>query len=234
MWTFIKSIARAYRKWLLQEAKSEIRSSQELQWITHNIPVPIPSTVVSLQPSTINWIVNDIIINQRSRILELGAGTSTQIIAQCLSQISNDKVDRRLLSIEENAEWASHVSKVISSNGNQKHASVSHVPRANGPGGFWYDETALNAVLADFKPDLLIIDGPAIKREKRTADRSRVFHFFRDRMAESYTIFIDDTIRKAERQLTKDWAEYVGIKPFFYNSYLGFIKKGDGFNSKPN
>lgn len=234
MLTSVKSRARAFRKWLLQEAKSEIRSAQELQWLTKNISVPIPSTIVSLQSSTINWIINDIIINQRTRILELGAGTSTQIIAQCLSQIAEEGLDRQLVSIEENQDWTRHVNSVITKDGNKQYATVHHVPRAEGPGGFWYDEQILESLINDYRPDVLIIDGPAIKRVARNADRSRVFHFFRDRMADNYVIFIDDTIRKAERQLTKDWAAYCGTKPFFYNAYLGFIKKGDGFNSKPN
>ena len=234
MLTFFREKARGLRKWLLQEAKSEIRSAQDLSWITRNISTPIPSTVVSLQPVTINWIINDIIINRRVRILELGAGASTQIIAQCLTQVSDDGVDRRLISVEENRGWVDHVSRVIELDGNQARTSVHYTPRADGPGGFWYNESELNRTLKGFKPDLLIIDGPAIKRIKQTADRSRVFHFFRDRMADDYAIFIDDTVRKAERKLTEEWAKYAGVKPQYYNAYLGFIKKGEGFNSMLN
>ena len=207
-----------------------------MEWVTRSLKTPIPSTVVSLQPTTINWIVNDIVINRRRAILELGAGTSTQIVAQCLRQLRvNDGLARTFVSVEENADWVAHLQRIIAADGNTDFVRLEHVPRAQGPGGFWYDEQRLNAVLGELRPDVLVIDGPAIKRVKQTADRSRVYAFFRDRMAPGgYIIFVDDTIRAAERQLAEEWGRYAGVRPIYWNAYLGVISVGPGFTSMPN
>ena len=231
----LKASGRAFRSWITGEAKSEIRAFQQLQWVSRHIKVPIPSTFYSLQPTTVNWILNEVMINGRTQILELGAGASTQTIAQALTLLSGDGIERRLLSIEEHAGWASHVSGVVSRDGNQLVGDVRHVPRREGPGGFWYDEDKLNEVLQGMQPDLIIVDGPSVKNEAMATDRHQVFRFFKDRMnPEGYAVFVDDTSRTAEKRLIEDWAAYMNVEPTYMNAYLGVAIQGPGFYSRPN
>ena len=226
---------RTYRSWLTGEVKSEVRAYQHLEWVTRHLSIPIPSTTYSLQPVTTHWVLNEIMINNRTKILELGAGTSTQIFAQAFRLLAENGPERQLYSIEENEYWTSHVNKTIAGDGNSAYAQVHYVPRKEGPGGYWYDEEALSRVLKDFKPDVIVVDGPSIKRVNKATDRARVFHYFRDRMNPTgYTIFIDDTTRPAERKLVQDWAAYMGAEATYMNAYLGVATKGEGFNSRPN
>jgi len=230
---YFKRLARTFRKWLLREAKSEIRSYQQLQWVMDHLKVPIPSTSYSLQPSTINWIVNEIMINDRRCIVELGSGTSTQIVAQALALIDQEKPKRTFISVDENADWVKYVSTSIEQDGNLPYVDVTHVPRIIGPGGFWYDEEMLSKKIAQLKPDLIIVDGPSVGSVEQQADRSRVHQFFKGKIADNFAIFIDDTNRKEERVLANAWAKQEGAKVVFLNAYIGFITKGKRYSSMP-
>ncbi len=230
---FIRNKARTFRKWLLKEAKSEIRSYQQLQWVTRHLKFPVPSTSYSLQPSTINWIVNEIMINDRRNIIELGSGTSTQIIAQALALIDPNGPQRKFISIDESKDWVQYVENAIQNDGNEEYVEIIHAPRTKGSGRFWYDEAILNEALAGIKPDLIIVDGPSVNGVQQAADRTHVHHFFKGRIADSFAIFIDDTNRKAERALANSWAEQEQLKVVFWNAYLGIITKGKRHSSQP-
>lgn len=231
---FLQTKARTFRKWLLKEAKSEIRSYQQLQWITKHLDIPIPSTGYSLQPSTINYIVNEIMINNRQTIIEFGSGTSTQIIAQCLSLIDPDAPTRTFISVDESEEWIKYVSNTITKDGNIDYVTLAHLPRSVGKLGNWYDEHKLSALLKGVTPDLLVIDGPSVKDVKESADRMAVMKFFKEKLPDSFVIFVDDTTRKDERALAKAWAKEEQAHLIFWNAYLGVIRKGGGYTSKPN
>jgi hypothetical protein len=231
---FLQTQARNFRKWLLKEAKSEIRSFQQLQWITRHLAIPIPSTGYSLQPSTINYIVNEIMINNRKTIVEFGSGTSTQIIAQCLALIDPQGTERTFISIDENEAWVDYVKKTISTDDNIAHVKLIHLPRVKGRLGNWYDEEKLTSVLENITPDVIVVDGPSVKNVKETADRMAVMKFFKEKMPESFTIFVDDTVRRDERALAKAWSKQENAHLIFWNAYLGVIKKGGGYTSKPN
>lgn len=228
---YLSTIARRFRHWLLKEAKLEIRSAQQLSWISSRLKSPLPTTSMSLQSFTVNWVVNEILINKPKFIVELGAGTSTQILAQLFTLAPQE--GREMISIEENEEWVNYVSQKIKEDGNYDQLEVRHVDRKNGPGGYWYNEELLDQILAGRQIDLLIVDGPSVLSAQQKADRARCFHYFKDKMSANSILFIDDANRKPEYTVLQEWAKYANVPPIAHNGYVGVIRNGKGFISKP-
>ena len=162
----------------------------------------LPWTSSSMTPQSIVYILNEIIINKRRRVMELGMGLSTVFIARLMQEIE----DIQLLSVDHDKDWIDTCSFQLASKclDTDRHIII-HAPLAEQKDARletfnYYDLEALSIGKA-FKPDLVIIDGPPAWREDISDARIPAYETLSPLVNSSTTVFIDDYQRKGESKL---------------------------------
>lgn len=167
----------------------------------------IPWTASAMTPQSIVYILNEIIINQRRRILELGMGISTLFSAKLMQEIP----DLQLISVDHDQGWIDICSSQLQSKGLNTdrhqivHASLKEIEQPISELSehnkiAYYDRDALS-IGQTFKPDLVIIDGPPAWREDISEARVPAYDLLLPILSEDTTLFIDDYQRKGESKL---------------------------------
>src|SRR5690606_2514229 len=131
-----------------------------------NEPHYIPFTTWTISPSTIQHVLNDIEINQRKSIVELGTGASTFFIAKLL-KIKGFKAT--FFSIESDELWAKNIENQIKRMQLEKYVTIIFAPIVKvskeisyKDQSYWYDTDILDTRLADVNAiDLVLVDGPS-------------------------------------------------------------------------
>ena len=121
----------------------------------------------AMRPAGLVAVCNDIVLNDRRRIVELGSGISTVLFARLLAQVSAGG-DRRLAAVEHDARWRHWVVGQLAREAVGDHVAVVDAPlrppRPADGSWSWYDEAAvdagLDAALGGDLIDLLVVDGP--------------------------------------------------------------------------
>jgi predicted O-methyltransferase YrrM len=170
----------------------------------------LPWSGSSIRPSALVSILNDIVINRRSFIVECGSGISTLYIGRLLQQKGG-----HLVTIDHDAHWSVLLRDILKEEGLENTVTVIHAPMCDSAhsleGNQWYDETAISSVLNGQVIDLLLVDGPlAYKPEIRLA-RYPAVPFFASQLSENATIVLDDIHRKGEREIVKRWNREFGF-----------------------
>ncbi|MEY3300021.1 MAG: hypothetical protein RLZZ597_3281 [Cyanobacteriota bacterium] len=167
----------------------------------------IPWTASAMTPQATVYILNEIIINQRRRILELGMGVSTLFIAKLMQ----DMPDIQAISVDHDHEWMDiccsqlRSKKLDTDRHRMVHAPLrkieqSRLEASNFESSEYYDMDALG-VIQDFKPDLVIIDGPPAWREDISEARVPAHDILLPIIHDNTTVFIDDYQRAGESKL---------------------------------
>lgn len=187
----------------------------------------LPYTIWGALPRTIVHILNDIVINRRTNIVEFGSGISTYFIARL---IALNELPARFVSVDSNSEWLAHQQAMLNREGLAT-AELVHAPLKTGAREYmenasWYDEQSL---LPHIHPgvDLVIADGPATDQSPWI--RHHAVPFIRDFLADDYAIFLDDTNRPQEKAILHDWETLLGKTAYDYEFY-GVITSEGSFN----
>jgi hypothetical protein len=189
-----------------------------------------PFTSFSLSPATIVHIMNDILINRRKRIVELGSGSSTLVLASFLKSIDKDI---EFVSIESDANWASLISSQLRDNSSEKFVKVVTAElKMNNDGTFWFDKEKLDIFFSSNvgKIDLLIVDAPPASHHPLI--RQHALPFFKTLMADSYAVFLDDSSRKGESAIVNEWAVSYALTTRNYLRY-SYLYNGFSYVSEP-
>src|SRR3954454_2746330 len=119
----------------------------------------LPWSQAAMRPSGLVAVLNDIVINNRSSVVECGGGVSTFYIARLLKSRGG-----HIYSIENDETWANLLQKSLDDEGLHEQATVVYAPLAktqySWDGAQWYDEKKLAPIIAGPKVDLLLVDGP--------------------------------------------------------------------------
>lgn len=195
----------------------------------------LPLTSWSISPREVLHICNEIIINDRKGIIEFGAGFSTICIAKLL-QIAGKPT--RFYSVESNAQWAAELSKILERMQLSNLVRIIVAPLAKTPPEFslaeqfWYDTNEIAGMLhADAKFDLIIVDGPHGATCKFA--RYPAIPFLKDRLADEYVIFLDDSSRAEEQKIASEWQALLGANLRDYNRYAVIGNAPSGFDPAP-
>jgi hypothetical protein len=181
----------------------------------------LPWSSSAMRPSGLVTVLNDIVINNRSRVVECGSGISTFYMARLLKQRGG-----HVVSIEHDERWAHTVAEMLEAEALSEHATVIFAPLAKSQhswnGSLWYDEDRLrciadklqspvpigsdrSAVIGNGAIDLLLVDGPpAYEKESRYA-RYPAVPFFKSSLASNYTVILDDIDRRGEQEIIERW-----------------------------
>jgi SAM-dependent methyltransferase len=164
----------------------------------------LPWSEGAMRPSGLVDVCNEIVLAERRRILELGSGTSTVLLARLLRTTGGT-----LTAIEHDARWATWVAGQLATEQLQDVARVVHAPLEPSPRAPgrppWYAPEPLAQALADGAPDLLIVDGPPAYRPGESLARLPAVPALLDRLAPDAAIVLDDIARPGEHEVLERW-----------------------------
>ena len=163
-------------------------------------------------------VCNDIVLNHRCRVVELGAGVSTVLLSRLGRQLAAAS-GFRLVSVEHDDRWADWVThqlarEAVGRDSVVVRAPLGFHPRADQDVG-WYDESALTAALdaafgAD-RIDLLVVDGPPAFEGGMGTARAPALPVLWDRLSPGSTVVLDDIERPGEQEVLRRWEEELSV-----------------------
>ncbi len=195
----------------------------------------IPITEKTLRPFILNFIINEILINNRNTIVEFGAGISTILIGRVLKmQIPNGT----LCSVEHDEGWYNYLKEKLIQENLTNQVDLVFAPLVINEGDElkmpWYDKKVLNNKLKSIKEvDLVVVDGPPAYEEINLYSRMSALPFLISKLNERFCIIIDDASRKGEKYAIKEWQKNYNILFSIYSDSMAVAYAGDHFISTP-
>jgi hypothetical protein len=157
-------------------------------------------------------VLNDIVINRRSSIVECGGGISTFYIARQLAAQGG-----HLYTIDHDAAWVEMLSGLLRKEGLDAHATVVHAPMEACQyaleGNQWYASAPIERALDGSHIGLLLVDGPLAYTSETRMARYPAVPYFRPRLSDDCTVILDDIHRSGEREIARRWSRELGA-PF--------------------
>ena len=178
----------------------------------------LPWSAGAMRPAGLVEVCNDIVLNDRGRIVELGSGISTVLVARLLRQL-NASGERRLAAVEHDGRWRRWVVGQLAREGVGDNVVVLDAPLRARPaadeGGAWYDVAAVDAGLDEAMGgdviDLLVVDGPPAFAAGLALARHPALPVLRDRLAPGATVVLDDVERPGEQEVLRRWEAEFGL-----------------------
>jgi hypothetical protein len=165
----------------------------------------IPWTGSAMRPGGLRLAVNEVIIHQRVKGIEFGAGISTLYLAKAFLRAGG-----HLTTVDHDEGWLKHV---------QGELDRLQIPKAvcklvcsplvqtgdgrGAPG--WYDREVLERATAEERYDFALVDGP-VSTKANPGCREPVRAFLGGRLCESYSVVVDDIDRAKDRDMATAWA----------------------------
>jgi len=123
----------------------------------------LPVTPMSMDYHSLAVLINDIVINRRTSVLEFGCGISTLFIARL---IKHNQLNCRLLSVESDFEWFQMIKEDLTKEGLHTYVDLIYAPlekmpsNVNGHNTPWYSFSCLLNAIENKLFDMAIVDGP--------------------------------------------------------------------------
>lgn len=156
----------------------------------------------SISPVAVERIVAEIESKKPGLVVECGCGGASAYLA-----IAAERAGGSYLGIEHDERWVRRVGRFLEdrglTGGGVVHAPLVPYETAASPER-WYEPSSILDGLGDRAVDLLVVDGPP--GTERDARRPAL-EFFKNRLADSYTVYIDDIDREDEKSLYDGWED---------------------------
>jgi ribosomal protein S18 acetylase RimI-like enzyme/predicted O-methyltransferase YrrM len=173
----------------------------------------------TMLPEGVAVLCDDVIGRDRRRVVELGSGLSTVLLARLMTRRRGDR-DWRLAAVEHDAGWARRVTDELDREDIRRRVTIVDaplVPHPLAPRGLeWYDETALSRgldrALGDDPIDLLVVDGPPAFATGFEMARYPALPVLRHRVAPGGTVVLDDIDRAGEQEVLRRWEAELGVR----------------------
>lgn len=221
------------KKVFRRKYRNELRDLNALIELNALLDIYVPWSKSGISPRHLKIILNDIAVNNRSVIVECGSGISTLYIASLLKQ--NSIKNGKIYSIDHNKEWIDVLRHYLNVLDIRNFVELIHAPLKLFDHNFkavsWYDSNILKDKTDEISIDQLIVDGPPAYKNDIQYSRFPAVPFFEDKFSKNYSVFLDDTDRKAEKQILKTWSEILGIEYHHLKNddSLAFMRKGKSF-----
>lgn len=199
------SAALAGLSWYLVTRRLRARDAAELAqliWLNQAMQLrrPLPPLGTWTASSDLLVALWRIIREKRpARVLEIGSGLSTLVMARALEQ---NQDGGELVALEDHPQFADKTRRELEEYGLEGHARVLGAPlkkqHVAGQHGSWYTLPAVHGLK---ELDLVLVDGPAVQ------DRELALFMLHDLLAATAFIVVDDTDRPETRQMLKLWQE---------------------------
>jgi predicted O-methyltransferase YrrM len=201
-------IHRVLNRHLLRAARDR-KDILAMQALAPLSPAYLPWNPTAMRPTAVVAILNEIVVNGRRRVVELGSGISTFYIGRLL----RDK-GGHLTTVEHDEDWAQLLEQEIRAEGLEKAVTVVHASLAPGSHGPqpWYAEDTLRPVVDEGGIDLLIVDGPPAYEAGQEQARYPAVPFFAAGLAPDCTVVLDDINRRGEQEILERWESQLGMR----------------------
>jgi predicted O-methyltransferase YrrM len=154
----------------------------------------------AISPDLGRRIVELIIQERPTHVLEVGCGTSTVIAAQAMKSIGHG----HLTSLEQDARFADITIRMLEDRGLESWATIIHAPLVDTAIGSetwkWHD---LSSAELPSRIDLLIVDGPPGSTGHFA--RYPAVPLLKDRMSPEAAVILDDTLRPEDAAVVERW-----------------------------
>lgn len=188
----------------------------------------LPFTTSSLRLRGVACILNDIVINDRKSILELGSGISTILIARLFKL---NEIEGKIYSIDQDQNWVSLLKGILRKEKLEKFVEFIYAPVVlNHDNQFGYDREITELYFKDKLFDLVLVDGPAANRKEHKKNRNSNSKIFIEYLSENCSIFIDNSDRKDVMNLVEDLSKILDCKTVTLDSNFSILVKGNYFN----
>lgn len=215
----------------LSKVSSDVFGMELLRSLTGSFVVPPLFTASALRPICLAMIINDLVINNRRVVLELGSGITTLYLAKAMKTYG---IDGHIYSVDENKDWLKYIQSQLEKEGIDYMVTLIEAPAEQYEEGRWYSLEDLNEkVPKDLKIDSLVIDGPTAYGAGQGGNRYLGFPYFSKFLNERCFIYLDDTDRQGETLILKKWEEEYKISFKQVYGTGSFCVKGDHFNFLP-
>ncbi len=214
MRVFKQHLYNLYNKYFSNKFKEILAKQNDILAIQFLTPLSnyyLPWSQSSIRPSGLSAVLNEILINRRSCVVEFGGGISTFYIARLLRERSG-----HLYTIEHEDIWANFLKEKLKEEGLDSCVSIILAPLASTKlglkGNYWYNTDIIKNNLSNGKIELLLVDGPPAYTEKIKYARYPAVPFMQQFMADDYTIILDDIDRAGEQEILQRWEDFLQIK----------------------
>jgi tRNA A58 N-methylase Trm61 len=197
-----------------------------------------PWTGSALRPAAVRLILNEILINNRKTVVELGCGVSTLYLARQLSRVGG-----KLFSFDDNAGWVEIVRGFLDEMKIPPNVcrlvpaplTETTLSLVGGTGNRWYDTDSIERSLSGETFDMVIVDGPEAWQKHAGFSRYPALPYLHRYLKDDFVVFLDDITRKGERKILKRWASDFSLDTSIYPEYgVGVLRRSTGpvFNIK--
>jgi predicted O-methyltransferase YrrM len=173
----------------------------------------LPWSSGAMRPAGLVTICNEIALGGRRRVVELGAGASTVLLARLLREQGSGAT---LDAIEHDARWAQWVNERLAQEGLASVARVTLAPLGPHPLALdelpWYAPSALEAALAGAPVDLLVVDGPPAYEAGAALARYPALPALLPFLAPDAIVVLDDVVRDGEAAVLARWEQESGMR----------------------
>jgi predicted O-methyltransferase YrrM len=138
-------------------------------------------------------------------LLELGAGTSTVILASMLRRLS---LDGRVISIEAEMDWVNTVQSLAERCDLSDMTMISHVSYRDYKSYSWFDEQVVTSILSGHEDpiDVMIIDAPPDTLCPHS--RKPAIPFLLEYLGADGVVILHDAKRRDESEIIEHWTRY--------------------------
>jgi hypothetical protein len=168
----------------------------------------LPWSTGAMRPAGLVTVCNEIVLGGRRRIVELGAGASTVLLARLMRE---QGAGATLDAIEHDARWAEWVTARLEREGLASVATVTLAPLEPHPFGLdglpWYASEPLHAALAGAPVELLIVDGPPAYEAHAALARYPALPALLPFLAQEAIVVLDDIVRDGETAVLARWEQ---------------------------
>lgn len=226
---FRNPIKHLYR--LIRESELQPCALQHLSMLRLGY---LPWSESAMAPNAIVTLVNEVLVNKRCDILELGSGISTIFLAAAVKLAGAGHVH----SIDHNLDWIDIVAGWARREGLLDYITFVHAPLIERQDVLWpdafraadeyYDTANLPASLASGSQNLMLVDAPPAYKENIAYSRFPALQIFGKYLASECTIVLDDIGRKAEAEMIRQWGKSdsgftIELKP---EHKIGILSRG--------
>jgi hypothetical protein len=195
-------------------------------------PTYLPWSASAMRPSGVVAVLNEIFVNRRRAVVELGSGVSTFYIGRLLRQRGG-----HVWTVEHDERWADLLDQELASEGLGDVVTVVHAPlmpiesRWPDENATWYEQSSLKEMTAGRSIDLLIVDGPPAYEAGTGHSRYPAGPFFASMLAEDHAVVLDDIDRRGEQDIMECWERELGVtfEHRLTNGRIGIGRPGAAF-----
>ena len=200
-------------------APADREFSAEAADVLAALPGPhLPWGAGAMRPAGFATVCNDIVHHGRRRVVELGSGISTVLLARLQRQCA-PLGGFRMAAVEHDTRWVRWVTEQLDREGTGSDVAVVHAPLGPHPRAerdlSWYDENALTeglrAALRGDPIDLLLVDGPPAYAPGHGLARYPAIPVLFDWLAPGASVVLDDAERPGEQEVLRRWERETGL-----------------------